>query len=653
MKNIVFEALVSFCDEMPADMAHAWGSPLTLIVLACVGCMVADWSEAVGEAARDNKAARYMDEATTVRWPKQCAPLQRRFTWLDKRLDKIDKLCVLLTQITSAITVLAMYFDGRVRGSWRCSLGYIVAVPLYKPFGPPMWVSLMHVFNYALWQSVVWERPPKSRPRNFAYHAFLQLEHSHVTWALLSFVNVVVGSWLVIATPFFVVAVIFLPFSAVVVALPLLATRLNRVFVAPKIAQGVTWMKTRMKSGQLKRSGVAMPVDEKVADYYQRSDAYKTSLATRLTETSELEQKLGMVVMFCVVVAASAASEIFVDWARWLDLLAELFGRVHLELAVDLGWLAFDADALALLRNWWPDGLPTPSQAALGVSSTLILMTIEWAPWSAVTIPVLHYALLPINKPVAALLSILGGDSYKHSRFVRTNVRFLVTSLTATSKATSALLIRALRLNTNTYEDRFDLSVPSCGGGELIDDAVTWATLHRSTTVTLDGCGIKGAVSSELGRLTWIVNLNMSDQGITQFPESLAQMTLLKDLDISDNKLTVVPTFIKALKHLEALCVANNRFAEWPTWLGTLRTLGSLNMSGCLTPVAPRRKVPAWLRNLPKLHTLVLFENDLDVPDEAKDDVGRSPGRCLSAEAIRTQFAIFDQFQAWSDSLSA
>ncbi|GFY89697.1 leucine-rich repeat protein kinase family protein [Actinidia rufa] len=98
----------------------------------------------------------------------------------------------------------------------------------------------------------------------------------------------------------------------------------------------------------------------------------------------------------------------------------------------------------------------------------------------------------------------------------------------------------------------------------------------------LRSCSITGAIPSNLGNLTNLTTLYLSDNGLTGIiPTSLGQLSRLSVLDLSRNKLTgSIPLTFASLGNLTSLDMSSNFLSgEIPSAIGTLSKLQFLNLS--------------------------------------------------------------------------
>ena len=131
-----------------------------------------------------------------------------------------------------------------------------------------------------------------------------------------------------------------------------------------------------------------------------------------------------------------------------------------------------------------------------------------------------------------------------------------------------------------------------------------------------------------IGRLTQLQSLDLWANQLTQFPESIGQLTQLQTLDLSYNQLTELPEFVGQLTQLQTLYLSTNQLSELPETIGQLTLLQTLALSTNQLTVLPESVgrlvelkvlfldenqltgLPESLRNLNSLEGLYLHGND-------------------------------------------
>jgi Leucine-rich repeat (LRR) protein len=116
----------------------------------------------------------------------------------------------------------------------------------------------------------------------------------------------------------------------------------------------------------------------------------------------------------------------------------------------------------------------------------------------------------------------------------------------------------------------------------------------------------------EIGQLTNLTQLGLSNNLLTYLPKEIGQLTNLKQLGLSKNRLTELPKEIGQLTHLEGLNLDNNNLTELPKELWQLTDLQILDLgNNNLT------ELPKEIGQLTHLKRLRLCRNNLtELPKE-------------------------------------
>jgi internalin A len=110
----------------------------------------------------------------------------------------------------------------------------------------------------------------------------------------------------------------------------------------------------------------------------------------------------------------------------------------------------------------------------------------------------------------------------------------------------------------------------------------------------------------ELGQLTHLRELFLSDNQLTQLPPELGQLTQLRELSLNRNQLTQLPPELGQLTQLQWLVLSVNQLTQLPPELGQLTQLQRLNLfNNQLTQLPPE------LGQLTQLRELYLSNNQL------------------------------------------
>lgn len=86
-------------------------------------------------------------------------------------------------------------------------------------------------------------------------------------------------------------------------------------------------------------------------------------------------------------------------------------------------------------------------------------------------------------------------------------------------------------------------------------------------------------IPSEIGKLTSLVDLNLTYNQLVQLPSEIGNLINLKSLYLTNNKLTKLPNEIGNLSNLDFLSLGDNSLIEIPTDIGKLSKLEYLNLS--------------------------------------------------------------------------
>ncbi|MES2706583.1 MAG: COR domain-containing protein [Verrucomicrobiota bacterium] len=120
------------------------------------------------------------------------------------------------------------------------------------------------------------------------------------------------------------------------------------------------------------------------------------------------------------------------------------------------------------------------------------------------------------------------------------------------------------------------------------------------------------ALPPEIGQLTTLTRLDVSNNQLTALPPEIGQLMALKELFVSDNQLTALPPEIGQLMALKELFVSDNQLTALPPEIGQLTALGRLDASNNqLTALPPE------IGQLTALWGLYVNENKLkELPPE-------------------------------------
>ncbi|PLX25964.1 hypothetical protein C0580_00930 [Candidatus Parcubacteria bacterium] len=105
--------------------------------------------------------------------------------------------------------------------------------------------------------------------------------------------------------------------------------------------------------------------------------------------------------------------------------------------------------------------------------------------------------------------------------------------------------------------------------------------------------------------------LDLSNQGLTQIPNSVFDKTSLEELNVSNNQLTgAIQAEIRHLQNLRVLNASDNQMTGVPAEIGQLEKLEILNLANNQLTGLPHE-----LGNLKNLKTLYIFGNNYSEAD--------------------------------------
>ena len=116
----------------------------------------------------------------------------------------------------------------------------------------------------------------------------------------------------------------------------------------------------------------------------------------------------------------------------------------------------------------------------------------------------------------------------------------------------------------------------------------------------------------QLAGFTSITELNVSNQGLVSFPNSLCALTGLTELNAWSNKLTTLPDSIAALTQMKRLHLSGNKFATFPQPIVKLTSLTVLHLGSNQLVT-----LPDSIAALTALKTLYLYNNPLAKPQSS------------------------------------
>lgn len=85
------------------------------------------------------------------------------------------------------------------------------------------------------------------------------------------------------------------------------------------------------------------------------------------------------------------------------------------------------------------------------------------------------------------------------------------------------------------------------------------ATTHKVTSINLPNFELKGTIPSEIGALSSLQELFLSDNQLTSIPAELGTLSSLRELHLDHNPLASIPTELGALSSLQRLYLSQNQ----------------------------------------------------------------------------------------------
>lgn len=139
-------------------------------------------------------------------------------------------------------------------------------------------------------------------------------------------------------------------------------------------------------------------------------------------------------------------------------------------------------------------------------------------------------------------------------------------------------------------------------------DLAALVILAALSVLSLSGCvAIKDFKGNQEGSV-----VNLSKQGLTEFPESVFDDTLIKTLRLFGNQLDSIPSRIGELSQLESLYLGRNKITTLPPEIGNLKKLKILSLQ-----YNELVELPAEIGELENLEQLWINVNQLkNLPPE-------------------------------------
>ncbi len=118
-------------------------------------------------------------------------------------------------------------------------------------------------------------------------------------------------------------------------------------------------------------------------------------------------------------------------------------------------------------------------------------------------------------------------------------------------------------------------------------------------------------IPEAIANLTQLQQLDLSSNQLTALPEAIANLTQLQELYLSDNQITEIPEAIANLTQLQTLDIYNNQITDIPAAIANLTQLQQLNLSSNQI-----REIPETIANLTQLQELYLSDNQItEIPE--------------------------------------
>jgi hypothetical protein len=139
-----------------------------------------------------------------------------------------------------------------------------------------------------------------------------------------------------------------------------------------------------------------------------------------------------------------------------------------------------------------------------------------------------------------------------------------------------------------------------------IPSRVFWLTSLKALVIHSELNTELTTLPAEIGNLTKLMQLDISENKITTLPAEIGNLTKLERLNLDDNQLTTLPPEIGNLTQLERLEVSHNQLTTLPAEIGNLTKLEILYFhQNELTTLPPE------IGNLTKLIWLSISHNQL------------------------------------------
>ncbi|MGB5420430.1 leucine-rich repeat domain-containing protein, partial [Algibacter sp.] len=130
--------------------------------------------------------------------------------------------------------------------------------------------------------------------------------------------------------------------------------------------------------------------------------------------------------------------------------------------------------------------------------------------------------------------------------------------------------------NLSGLESLEDLNLRYCNiSGSL---PASWSQLTNLKSLVVSNTALTGTIFNEIGDLTDLVTINLSQNNLTIIPGSIGNLTALESADLSYNGFDSIPATIANLTNLKTLNLRDNKLKKLPQVMESLTSLTSLNL---------------------------------------------------------------------------
>ncbi|MDJ1183968.1 leucine-rich repeat domain-containing protein [Roseofilum casamattae] len=145
----------------------------------------------------------------------------------------------------------------------------------------------------------------------------------------------------------------------------------------------------------------------------------------------------------------------------------------------------------------------------------------------------------------------------------------------------------------------------------IAEERIAIARQQGETVLDLSNLGLT-EVPDAIAQLTSLQGLSLNNNQLSELPEAIAQLTSLQGLYLSGNQLSEVPEAIAQLTSLQRLDLDNNQLSEVPEAIAQLTSLQRLDLDN-----NQLSEVPEAIAQLTSLQRLDLHNNQLSEVPEA------------------------------------